>query len=298
MGDGVEAGAETKREWAAVLGEHSQEFVDAVMDLKGAGRVHEQLWRAHAEGPISEALGPMLAAMVSADQRGTVLDFGCGTGASSIVLLRHGFDRVVGVDVCDRSLAIARVRARDHGLDCAASFLHVEDTTSLPFPDCEFEVVLCNAVFEHIPPPSRPSHIREVWRVLKPGGVLMISETPNRWWPQEPHTTKLWLVPYMPLAMAISYAKLRGQLPVDQDTATVLGRGFRGMSWWELRRALPREEVILLNDRGGYDSASYFRRSRVRTAFHTLTRPFAALGVPPCALLPSLRLGLRKRAAP
>ena len=52
------------------------------------------------------------------------------------------------------------------------------DGTRLPFDDGEFDVVLSFDVFEHIP--DSDAHLREVRRVLKPGGLYLL-QTPNKW---------------------------------------------------------------------------------------------------------------------
>jgi ubiquinone/menaquinone biosynthesis C-methylase UbiE len=67
----------------------------------------------------------------------------------------------------------------------------------LPFEDEEFDTVLPNAVLEHIPQP-RDARIRDLWRVLKSGGVLIINETPNKYFPKETHTTGLWFNHWLP----------------------------------------------------------------------------------------------------
>ena len=52
------------------------------------------------------------------------------------------------------------------------------DGTALPFPDASFDVVVSFDVFEHIR--DSDAHLREVHRVLRPGGVYLL-QTPNKW---------------------------------------------------------------------------------------------------------------------
>jgi ubiquinone/menaquinone biosynthesis C-methylase UbiE len=49
----------------------------------------------------------------------------------------------------------------------------------MPFPDAHFDIVVSSEVIEHTPNPEQA--IKEIYRVLKPGGVMVLS-TPNRFW--------------------------------------------------------------------------------------------------------------------
>ena len=99
-----------------------------------------------------------------------VLDVGCGAGFDAFVaaLVVGPTGRVVGVDLSPEMLAVAeRVRA-------AAGLSTVEfrqaDVEALPFPAGTFDVALSNGVLNLIP--NKPAALREVFRVLKPGGRL------------------------------------------------------------------------------------------------------------------------------
>jgi len=94
--------------------------------------------------------------------------------------------------------------------------------------------VLVNAVLEHIPQP-RGAHIREIWRVLRPGGHLLVNETPNKYLPKDVHTTGLWWVPWLPKEAARRYAVRRGRFRADGDWES---SGWRGLGYYELVRAL------------------------------------------------------------
>ena len=72
----------------------------------------------------------------------------------------------------------AQMLAQTH-LSEPISLRHVSDTQTLPLPSASMEFILANAVFEHIAQP-RVAYVRELWRVLAPGGSLLINETPNK----------------------------------------------------------------------------------------------------------------------
>lgn len=95
-----------------------------------------------------------------------MLDAGCGTGLN-LQSLPAGS---VGIDLNPRNLALVRARLPNH--------LAVEgDVESMPFPDASFGTVVCTEVLEHVPHPEQA--LREIRRVLKPGGVL-IGSVPAR----------------------------------------------------------------------------------------------------------------------
>lgn len=108
-----------------------------------------------------------------------VLDVACGTGDFSIEALRHGVRQVVGVDISENMLAVAREKARDKGLEEQLEFLY-GDSEQLTFPDENFDVVTVAfgvRNFEHL-----ERGLREMCRVLRPGGRVVILEfsTPDR----------------------------------------------------------------------------------------------------------------------
>jgi ubiquinone/menaquinone biosynthesis C-methylase UbiE len=100
------------------------------------------------------------------------LDAGCGATLSmSIACAEHGFARVEALDLNDRSLQHARgilARSGHAGIGlCRGS------VGSLPFGDGTFDFAICSGVAHHTPDCEQV--MRELQRVLKPGGVLYIS---------------------------------------------------------------------------------------------------------------------------
>jgi SAM-dependent methyltransferase len=99
-----------------------------------------------------------------------VLEIGSGTGTLLHRLRLQGHD-ARGVEV---NAALIDESRRWHG-DLP---LQLVAGTELPFPDGAFDVVMSFDVFEHIP--DTDAHLREVRRVLRPGGSYLI-QTPNKW---------------------------------------------------------------------------------------------------------------------
>jgi 2-polyprenyl-6-hydroxyphenyl methylase/3-demethylubiquinone-9 3-methyltransferase len=109
--------------------------------------------------------------LAGVDLRGLLaLDGGCGPGRA-IERLRARGARVVALDLAPRMLALARSRGAARAV--------AGDVARLPFADDTFDVVLSSEVIEHTPEPLASA--RELLRVLRPGGHLVLS-TPNRLW--------------------------------------------------------------------------------------------------------------------
>jgi ubiquinone/menaquinone biosynthesis C-methylase UbiE len=169
-----------------------------------------------------------------------VLDFGCGTGSSSVVLAEHKAV-VIGVDTEQLSLDVATQRANDLGLRHACSFIRIPyfgaATTLLPFHDHSFDLCTLIGVLEHMLPSERKACVAEISRVLKSGGKLFIFDTPNRAYPLDHHTTHLWFLGWMPRLLAARYATWRGRFDSKQDFARY---GGNGVSRQHIDRLFPR----------------------------------------------------------
>jgi ubiquinone/menaquinone biosynthesis C-methylase UbiE len=132
---------------------------------------------------------------------GRVLDVGCGPGIVVQDLVDRGFD-YYGVDIAEQM--IAQARRRFPRVDPAR--FSVGRIQRLDVPDATFDVVLCIGVVEYVVDDGEA--IREIARVLKPGGVAIIS-MPNR---RAPFVTWNRAV-YKPMVRAVK--RLRGR-PADE----------------------------------------------------------------------------------
>lgn len=102
-----------------------------------------------------------------------VLDVGCGVGATPALLVKKYGARVVGVDISPLMIERARERVERERLGRRVE-LKMADVCSLPFGDGEFDSVVCESVLTFVRNKERA--LREMARVLKPGGYLGLNE--------------------------------------------------------------------------------------------------------------------------
>ena len=118
----------------------------------------------------------------------TVLDLCCGAGASAIPAARVAGPegRVLGIDVAEPLLEIARARAAREGL--ANIEFRYGDATRTALPDGTFDAVIC--VFGVFFAPDMAGFVAKMWRLVRPGGALAITT----WGPGlfEPANTAFW----------------------------------------------------------------------------------------------------------
>lgn len=114
-----------------------------------------------------------------------VLDMGCGAGRHAFELYRRGAD-VVALDQNTSDLAEVAVMfeamAAEGQVPTGSSAATVEgDALALPFDDGEFDRIIAAEILEHIP--DDRTAMEELFRVLKPGGVLAV--TVPRWFAEK-----------------------------------------------------------------------------------------------------------------
>jgi SAM-dependent methyltransferase len=115
--------------------------------------------------PIVALEQPVIWSLLEAVVPGRALDAGCGTGrhAERLVALGH---RVLGVDLTPEMLERARANVP------RAAFVE-GDLLAIPAADEEFDVVVCGLALSHLA--DLRAGVRELTRVLRPGGQLMVS---------------------------------------------------------------------------------------------------------------------------
>lgn len=102
-----------------------------------------------------------------------VLDYGCGNGIHSIFLAKSGAKKVIGIDLSEKSLVIAKERARKEGIEDKIEFIKM-DCEKMEFPENSFDIIFDGGTFSSL---DLKKAIPELARVLKPKGFLIGIET-------------------------------------------------------------------------------------------------------------------------
>ena len=106
--------------------------------------------------------------------QGLTLDIGTGPADIPILMAQQQPEgRYVAVDAALEMLTLAQAKITDQDLTGRIA-LHRADAKRLPYPDDSFAAVFSNTILHHIPTPI--DLLREAWRVLRPGGVLLIRD--------------------------------------------------------------------------------------------------------------------------
>jgi SAM-dependent methyltransferase len=132
-------------------------MVDRLLDLTRQAEANHFWYRG-----FRSYLLPVFAAAVAGRPHARILDVGCGTGYNLGLLARHGAS--FGLDLNARGLEHARVVGRP---------IMRADTARLPFADGTFDLVTSFDMMQCIP--TDREAVREMARVTKPGGVVVVS---------------------------------------------------------------------------------------------------------------------------
>ena len=157
----------------------------------------------------------------------TALEVACGSGGVTCRMAVETGASCVGIDINPHGIEAARRRATGQDLASRVTF-HVADAgRPLPFPDGSFDAVFCNDSINHIP--GRAAVLRDWHRVLRPGGYLLVNETPNKYLPFDVHTTSLPFINWLPSGLAKRIAVKLGRFDPRNDWEHSGWRGLRAL---------------------------------------------------------------------
>ena len=105
----------------------------------------------------------------------SLLDVGCGTGGVTIpARQRVGTGgKAAGIDPAPEMISVARRKASRKGLEIDFRVGVIE---ALPFPEASFDAVTASLMVHHLPEHLQVKGLAEIYRVLKPGGRLLIAD--------------------------------------------------------------------------------------------------------------------------
>lgn len=168
-------------------------------------------------GSHARALYPHVVAEVKRAVEGVgsprLLDLGCGTGAlAEAVLEEVAGCRLACVDLSPKMLEEAKRRL------AGRAEVSLADAEGLPFPDGSFDAAWCNDSFHHYPDPKKAAF--QMWRVLKPGGALVIGDV---WQPAPARAIMNAWMPYSSEGDVRIYS--------ESEMRAVLGTWFNDVRW-------------------------------------------------------------------
>ena len=228
------------------------DLIDKIL-LKGPNYLCDEILRDESPDYVQKRLKYSLLSYL--DEEGfknkSLLDFGCGSGASTMILARmFPQTKIVAIELEEKLLSIAKARANHYGCKNLELMLS-PSADKLPLSIKYFDYVVLSAVSEHLLPNERTILLPKIWSLLKPGGILFINQTPYRYFPIEKHTTGgLPIINYLPDRAAHFYAQHFSKRKLKSNSwEKLLKMGIRGESIKEISRILNScsQKPIFLN---------------------------------------------------
>ena len=144
-------------------------------DLDNSHAIHYGYWDENVRN-FPQSLQRMTEVMAEAAHitaGDKVLDAGCGIGGSSLFLAESAGCNVTGISLSERQIQLAEKLARDKKVEAKVDF-KVMDYCSTSFADASFDIVWgCESICYA---DSKEQFIKEAYRLLKPGGRLVVAD--------------------------------------------------------------------------------------------------------------------------
>jgi tocopherol O-methyltransferase len=149
-----------------------------------------------------------------------ILDVGCGIGGSSLHLAKKFNAQATGITLSPVQASRANQRAAEASLGSSCQFL-VANAQEMPFADDSFDLVWSLESGEHMP--DKTKFLQECYRVLKPGGTLIMVTWCHRDTTKVPltldekkHLQDIYQVYYLPYVISLrEYEAIAQQLPLN-----------------------------------------------------------------------------------
>lgn len=207
------------------------ELIQLILSVKGPAWLCDEIMRDEDPSYVQMHLEKAILGYIhggSFDNK-RILDFGCGGGASTMVLAKmFPKTQIVGIDLDSKLLSIAKFRVQHYGFH-NVKFILSPNSMQFPKGIGYFDFVILCGVYEHFLPNERKLLMPQIWSIIKSGGVLFVNQTPNRYSLIERHTTGLPLINYFPNWMALAVARrFSKRVRNTEPWETLLRRGVRG----------------------------------------------------------------------
>ncbi len=167
-----------------------------------------------------------------------IMDFGCGNGRLLEIIPSDEID-YYGLDISQKLLNIARQKYTKENIH----FQKISCLESLPFADNFFNIIYAIAVFHHLPGQElRQQTSRELFRVLKPGGIMFVT------------VWNLWQKKYWKNVLLQWVARMSGRNKLDWNDCHVEFRDNRGNVFSRYHHAFTATEMGKLFCSAGFRS--------------------------------------------
>jgi ubiquinone/menaquinone biosynthesis C-methylase UbiE len=123
--------------------------------------------------PGGEKLTLHLGEKLEITKDSKVLDIACGQGTSAIALAKELGCKVVGIDLGQKNLDLAKKKTEEMGLEDKLEFI-ISDAEKIELPDGSFDFVICECALCTFP--DTKTAVKEMHRVLKKGGAVGITD--------------------------------------------------------------------------------------------------------------------------
>jgi SAM-dependent methyltransferase len=293
----------------SVTTSYPDELIELIFTIKGPSYVCDEIARDENPDYVRRSLETDFLAYFPREYFSArrILDFGCGSGASTMILYRlFPQATIIGIELDPQLLSIAKARARHYGFP-ESQLLQSPSGTEIPSELGMVDCVVMSAVYEHLLPAEREAILPRLWAIINNNGVLFLNQTPHRYTPVETHTTGLPLINYLPDFIAHKVAcRFSKRIALDESWTTLLRRGIRGATEYEVLNTLrPTSDghPVLLNPfrEGIHDRIDLWFRMSVQARWPLIKRALYMVykTIKLCTgltLVPSLSLAVQKQS--
>jgi ubiquinone/menaquinone biosynthesis C-methylase UbiE len=152
-------------------GQNGPETIGAVIHWTSP---HDILVRLLGLG-VNGANSRMIVEMAKIKPGDKILDAGCGTGDLTLTAENYvgTSGSAYGIDASPEGIDLARKKAKRCDSDAVFEVGFIE---KIPYPDATFDVVISRLVIHHLPDDLKRRGIMEIFRVLKPGGLVFLAD--------------------------------------------------------------------------------------------------------------------------